>query len=99
MTKLDTIGRTFAAIALTFVASASMLIMAVGPANQGNAAQARAIAGQSIWPEPRKPRLFSLAWKCLGNRTVIRPKKDQAEKGNGKKETLVAFTLTSTVRG
>ncbi|MBN8848992.1 MULTISPECIES: hypothetical protein [unclassified Sphingomonas] len=44
MTKLDTIGRTFAAIALTFVASASMLIMAVGPANQGNAAQASAIA-------------------------------------------------------
>ncbi len=42
---------------------------------------------------------FSLAQRCLGNRTLIRPKKDPAEKGNGKEETLVARTITSTVRG
>lgn len=45
MTKLDTIGRNLAALALTVVASATMLIAAVGPANQGNAVQATAITG------------------------------------------------------
>ncbi|MFW2852380.1 hypothetical protein ACM61V_10685 [Sphingomonas sp. TX0543] len=43
MTKLDIIGRNAAALALTILASATMLIAAVGPANQGNAVQATAI--------------------------------------------------------
>ncbi|WP_298673743.1 hypothetical protein [uncultured Sphingomonas sp.] len=44
MTSFSTLGRTFAAIALTALASASMLFMAVGPASQGTAAEASAIA-------------------------------------------------------
>ncbi|MBV8237243.1 MAG: hypothetical protein JO221_00595 [Sphingomonas sp.] len=43
MTKLDTLGRNFVAAALTLLASATMLIAAVGPANQGNIVQATAV--------------------------------------------------------
>ena len=42
---------------------------------------------------------FSLAWKCLGNRTLILQQKDPAAKGNGKGETLLARSVTSPVRG
>jgi len=43
MTNIDTIGRNVIAAALTLLASATMLIAAVGPANQGNIAQASAV--------------------------------------------------------
>lgn len=43
MTNLDTIGRNFVAAALTLLASATMLIAAVGPANQAHIVPATAI--------------------------------------------------------